>query len=289
MNKTQHEYFVTRYSLIPDAQIDIETASGVTKEEKFMNWLNSFSEINKKETTYRNTNYVLYCKKRSDNCFILSFGKALKDSVGEKTETGIIDTTISNYKKCTILFNIPRQWILIQKNSAIASDIEQQKNLISRVITQFLNDYHLVFSIDLITQKRHFWEYIKANKDSITEIEITLSSPNFLRGIKTVTDILHQTNDIYNNTSIGVQLQNTEGHLTINEDNEFLKDAIKYSSAGGGKWKVKSSTDQIYKSTDNPYIINLPSDLYEEFENEENQGFIKDAFSEVKNYDVEVD
>lgn len=289
MNNTKHEYFVTRYSLIPDAQIDIETASGITKEEKFLNWLNSFSEENKKETIYRNTNYVLYCKKQSDNCFILSFGKALKDSVGEKTETGIIDTPIHNYKKCTILFNISRQWILIQKNSAIASDIEHQKNLMARVMTKFLTDYHLVFSIDLITQKRHFWEYIETNSDSITEVDITLSSPNFLRGIKTVSDILHQTNDIYNNTSIGVRLQNADGHLTISKDNEFLDDAIKYSSAGGGKWKLKSSTDKVHKSTDNPYIIELPTDLYEEFEKEENQESIKDAFSEVKNYDEEVD
>lgn len=41
------EYFITRYSLIPDTQIDFDTFNGVTKEEKFVNWLVTFSQEKK--------------------------------------------------------------------------------------------------------------------------------------------------------------------------------------------------------------------------------------------------
>ena len=41
----QKEYFITRYSLIPDAQIDIATLTGITKEEKFYEWLLSFERL----------------------------------------------------------------------------------------------------------------------------------------------------------------------------------------------------------------------------------------------------
>lgn len=56
------DYFIVRYSLIPDTQIDIDTAIGISKESKFLNWLSSFNTDGRKETTHYGTNYALYCK-----------------------------------------------------------------------------------------------------------------------------------------------------------------------------------------------------------------------------------
>lgn len=46
LEKTK-EYFITRYSLVPDSQIDLASLAGVTKEQKFYNWISSFSEQKK--------------------------------------------------------------------------------------------------------------------------------------------------------------------------------------------------------------------------------------------------
>ena len=46
------DYFIVRYSLIPDTQIDIDTAIGISKESKFLNWLSSFNTDGRKETTH---------------------------------------------------------------------------------------------------------------------------------------------------------------------------------------------------------------------------------------------
>ncbi len=280
------EYFITRYSLIPDTQIDFDTFNGVTKEEKFVNWLVTFSQEKNKETDYRGSNYILYCKKISNISFFISFAKEFHDVIGQKTDSGIIDTPIENYKKCNIIINTKHQWMIIEKSTSISSPIENQKNIIANVISKFLKPKDLYFEIGIMAEKNYFWEYVSANKDSITDIEITLSSPNFLEGIKTVDSFLHRTNEAYNNTSIGIHLKNEEGHLNIDTNNEFLQDAIRYSSSGGGKWKVKSSTDKTgCSNVDNPFIIRLPEEISQLKDSDLKS--INNAFEHIKRIDPE--
>lgn len=261
MEEKQKDYFITRYSLIPDKQIDIDTAIGISKESKFMDWLMSFQQEKCKETTYYNINYTLYCKKISEYCFFMSFAKELHDIIGEKTEDGIKDIPIKNYKKCNIIIHTLNQWMIIERNSDIYSTIEYQKNQIATIISRFLKPKYLYFELGIMTEKNNFWQYVAANKDSLTDLDVTFSSPNFLRGLDTVSDLLHETNNIYNNTSMSIHLKNEDGHLNIDNKNPFLQDAIRYSSSGCGKWKVKSSTAKVYSSTDNPFIVQLPEDV----------------------------
>ena len=143
MEEKQKDYFITRYSLIPDKQIDIDTAIGISKESKFMDWLMSFQQEKCKETTYYNINYTLYCKKISEYCFFMSFAKELHDVIGEKTEDGIKDIPIKNYKKCNIIIHTLNQWMIIERNSDIYSTIEYQKNQIATIISRFLKPKYL--------------------------------------------------------------------------------------------------------------------------------------------------
>lgn len=281
----QKDYFITRYSLIPDRQLDIDTAMGVSKEMKFMDWITSFNQEKRKETTYYGTNYALYCKQLSEDCFFMSFAKELHDVIGEKTDEGIKDIPIGNYKKCNILINTLNQWMIIEKNTDISQSIEGQKNLIANIISKFLKPKNLYFEIGIMTEKSYFWQYVAANKGTITDVDITLSSPNFLRGIKTVGALLHETNDTYNNTSVSIHLKNEDGRLNIDSNNEFLQDAIRYSSAGGGKWRVKSTTSKGYSNADNPFIIPLPEDIGELKDSD--LQIIESTFKKVKHLDSE--
>lgn len=61
MEDRQLEYFIARYSLIPDTQIDMDTILGKTKEIKFAEWLESFESEKKKEIEFNGYNYVVYC------------------------------------------------------------------------------------------------------------------------------------------------------------------------------------------------------------------------------------
>lgn len=262
MIEKKKDYFATRYSLIPDLQLDFGSLQGLTKEDKFLDWLLSFVEEKKKEICYHGKNYTLYCKQISANCFFMNFAKELHETIGEKTDEGIQDTLISNYKKCNIIIETKNQWMLIEKKSNISNGIESQKNLIANVISKLLKSKNLCFELGIMTEKNNFWEYVMTNKNCLTDVDITLSSPNFLSGINSVSDFLHEMQDSYNNTSVKVHLKNEEGHLIINPENMFLQDVVRYTSAGCGKWKIQTTTDKTgCSSTDNPYIIPLPEDI----------------------------
>lgn len=285
-NEKQKEYFITRYFLIPDNQIDIDTMFGITKEDKFMDWIMTFQEEKSKEIDYRGTHYVLYCKQISSESFFMSFAKELHDIIGQKTDEGIIDTPMGNYKKCNILINIPNQWMVIEKNADVSNSLESQKHLIENVISKFLKPKNLYFELGIMAEKKYFWDYVSANKDTITDIDITLSSPNFLEAIKTVTDLLHKTNERYNNTSMSIHLKNEDGRLNIDSNNEFLQDAIRYSSAGGGKWKIKSINDKKgCSNADNPFIIHLPEEIGQLKDSDLH--IINNTFKHIKRIDPE--
>ena len=280
------DYFATRYSLIPDLQLDFASNQGITKEKKFMNWLLSFEKEKKKEVFYRAKNYTLYCKQVSINCFFMSFAKELQETIGQKTDDGIQDTLINNYKKCNIIIQTDNQWMLIEKNLNISNGIESQKNLIANVISKALDGQSLYFELGIMTEKNNFWKYVMTNKNCLTDIDITLSSPNFLSGVTSVSDFLHQMQDSYNNTSVKVHLKNEKGHLIINPDNVFLQDVVRYASAGCGTWKMKTTTDKTgCSSSDNPYIIPLPDDISQLKDSD--QKYITSAIEHMKQIDSE--
>lgn len=260
----QKEYFITRYSLIPDAQIDIATLTGTTKEEKFYEWLLSFEREKRKEIVCGKKHYVLYCKKIEGDSFLLIFAKEFEDIVGQKKEEGIENVSISNYKTCNILINTTNQWMIIEKCIDISQTIITQKNMIATVIAKCMRPKDLYFELGIISKKNDFWDFITSNKDTITDVNITLSSPNFLKGITSVDEFLHETNEKYNNTSVTIHLRNEDGRLNIDNNNLFLQDAIRYSSAGCGKWSVKSSANRkAYTNEENPFIVNLPENISE--------------------------
>ena len=280
------DYFITRYSLIPDRQIDFESFMGVTKEQKFLDFLLSFESERKKEILYNGYNYALYCKQLSPIHFFMSFAKGTDKIIGEKTDEGIMDSYVEDYKKCNILINIQSQFFIIEKNFEVSGNFISLKNIISKVITRFLENRYLHFELDLLTEKNDFWKYVSTNSGDITDVEIKLSSPNLLDGILSVSDFLRKTNEQYNNTSFLFKLSNDKGNLNINPDNPFLQDAIRYSSAGCGTWKAKSkNSSKWYKNTDNPILLKLPDELGQLKDSDRQE--INEAFEHVKRIDPE--
>ncbi len=256
------EYFIARYSLIPDSQMDLETVIGITKEEKFLDWINSFQTEKKKEVEQNGCNYILYCKKISEDRFFMSFAKETNKIIGEKTDEGIVDSPILDYKKSNILINTRSQIFIIQRNPNVSSLITTQKNVISKTITKLLESKFLYFQLDMVTERNDFWKYIANNAGEISDLEIKLSSPNLFDGIITVSDFLRKTNKTYNNTSFSFRLSNEEGNLNIDPNNPFLQDAIRYSTAGCGSWKAKNKgSAKWYRNTDTPYLLHLPDNL----------------------------
>lgn len=259
----KHEYYVARYSLIKDNQLTFEDFwSEKTKEEKFIEWLNSFTKEHRKEIDYRKTNYVIYCKQLQElesRYYMMTFAKEKQLIRGKKADTGIETEKLDDYKDCHIFIDVKRQFFLIERNGELGNNIVQQKNVIANVITRIFEKRLLYFELELLTEKNNFWEYIRENNGKISEIEFQLVTPNFL-GIKTVREMLQKLN-IYNNTRCQFKLQNDEGKLTIGENDEFINDAVKYTSNGGGRWRIKALEHTETTSEDTPTSYDLSDNV----------------------------
>ncbi len=259
----KHDYYVTRYSLIKDKQLTFEDyLSEKTKEEKFVEWLNSFTKEHRKEIDYKKTNYVIYCKQLKElgtRYYMMTFAKEKQLVRGKKADTCIETEELEDYKDCHIFIDVERQFFLIERNSELGNDIIQQKNIIAKVITHILENRFLFFELELLTEKNNFWEYIHENNGKVSEIEFQLVAPNFL-GIKTVREMLEKLN-IYNNTRCQFKLQNEEGKLKIDENDEFIKDAVTYTSSGGGSWKIKALQSKESTSEDTPEKYDLSDNV----------------------------
>ncbi len=259
----KHDYYVTRYSLIKDKQLRLEDfLSEKTKEEKFVEWLDSFAKEHRKEIDYKKTNYVIYCKqlhKLGTRYYMMTFAKKKQLVRGKKADTGIETEELDDYKDCHIFIDVERQFFIIERNSELGNDIVQQKNIIAKVITHIFENICLFFELELLTEKNNFWEYIHKNNGKIVEIEFQFVTPNFL-GIKTVREMLQKLN-IYNNTKCQFKLQNDEGKLIIDENDEFIKDAVKYTSCGGGRWRAKALQNTESTSEDTPTKYDLSDNV----------------------------
>lgn len=253
------EYFVVRFSLIPDSQMNINSyLHPKSKELIFKEWLDSFTS--NKECTHKNHNYALYCSKISETRYVITFAKQKKTSVGKKTIRGIEDVDIDDYRKCTILIDLSHQFMMISKNTDISTKVEVQKDLINTLINKFLVEFSLYIELIIYSEKNDFWKYVTEHQKEITELELQLASPNLLRGIHTVSDFLHELNGKYNNTSTTIKLSNPSGNLQIPQD-EFLEDAIRYTFSGCGNWKLKTISGKPITNADNLKIEKLPSNL----------------------------
>lgn len=144
-----------------------------------------------------------------------------------------------------------------------------KKNELVRVLNRIFEPKGLTISIDFITEKQEFWNFVKENKGSIKKLEIQLTARNFLGSIRNVTQLLDQCKKSFNNTRTKFSFSNDQGNLKIPEDDEFIIDAIKYSSSGCGGWKVTtndkskslSSANSVAQQTiDIDNISNLTND-----------------------------
>lgn len=253
MQKNQNEYLATRYSLIQEKQITMEgyLNQTKTKEELFSEWLLDLSERNKQEITMIQDEYIIYCKAIDSEKFILNFAKKTYETIGKKTEKEIRDETVENYIPFYIILNKKNQVMFIQKKNEFSTNISTQRNNIEKVINAAISKTGYTIKIDFITEKSDFWNYVRENKGSIKSLNITLTAPNFLKGISSVREFLSDLKSTYNNTETKISLSNEKGNLNVPEDNKFLKDAVSYSSSGCGSWKIKTTkSTKAYSNED---------------------------------------
>lgn len=258
---SQTEYFSSCYSLIQDAQYNIQLMD-IDKKTAFIKWLNTFSDEHFKNINLTSKKqYTITCKKYDDKKYFMKFARVHQKTVNKKMEDDFISTQITDYPNCKIFIDTENNIMIIEKNMNVAQSIVKLKDLIAKVISKDISSFGYSICIELVTKATDFWYYVNENCNNLRYIEFTLVYPNFLNGYETVKEFIRGF-DNYNPEIVTTRIENKEGHLKLPKNKKFITDALGYASSGAGSWKVSAKGSQRLKSSESvPTMHQLPSDI----------------------------
>lgn len=102
--------------------------------------------------------------------------------------------------------------------------------------------------INQITEKATFWEVVKTYQGQITSAEFRYATPNVLGLRSAINERLKEYKDQENANQVRVTLENSKGGLQL--DSQEVRDAVEYTSEGGGSAKLKVGPKNVYDSED---------------------------------------
>lgn len=263
-NKTI-EYFCCRYSLFKEEQIHInDILSPKTKEESFILFIRELEKRIKLELSCGKDSFILYfIGQISDMKYLLKFAKKVKRTINQPTGTDIEQMPLEDYPWCSIIVDIDQQRFLISKNNEITTDISTLKNHIAKAISKRLNEVQISLQLELLTDKKSFWESIHYNEGEIQYVELTLISPNYLGQSYSTTKMLKEMKGEINNDSVIMKFTNERGKLKVLPNNHFFTDMLEYIANGCGCWKIKSKSQRkVIKSEQQAIMYPLDKDIY---------------------------
>lgn len=115
-------------------------------------------------------------------------------------------------------------------------------------INESLPDSGWTISVNAIIEKQSFWEAVERHKGEITRAEFSYVTPN-VPGIRSkLNDRLKEYREQENAQEVTVTLKEPKGNLKF--DSQEVRDAVEYTSEGGGTVKLKAGIETVFDSTD---------------------------------------
>ena len=234
-------YIVARYFLDKDAQMHIDDIlMPKTKEEIFLDFLSQLK--NEKYICGHISNHqyrVYFSKTFSDTRLLLKFAKRKDIILNTATEFDIDKINKDDYPFSYIIVDTDRQLFLIQKNKEISTNSETLINSIEKIFSSFLIKKDILLRLTPITKSVTFWNAVEENTGKISSLEFEFLSPNYLGQTYKINELMKELKNETNTNSMKMAIKNEKGNLTIFKKYPFFKNALKYISNGGGKWKMK--------------------------------------------------
>jgi hypothetical protein len=276
------KYYAYRYFLVPFDQVSVFQNSVGSKNDIIINILKKVEEQNKTSKIISNTRYLVYYIGRIDNdTVVYKFAKEKKITLREEGDYDIEDKRDFDYPYIYFIINYKHQIILIQKNTSVFNHTSDASNLLEKWIPNSEEMYDYNFSIDPITYEHSFWEHVKSGY-SISELNLTLKSPNLFDGLIDTNELLKKLKNVFNNNTTTIKLSNDKGKLHIPEEN--VKNHIKYITAGGGKWELEmliNGKSTCFSSIDNIKHIEIPREFDQFIHEKQTKDYLYNKIDEI--------
>jgi len=202
------------------------------KEHKniiFQELLSSFPEL---KSNTNNLHQMVVVNK--DDWFVFKLG--IQKSIEIENEN-FDKERINNWPHITVIINNRPdcQFIAISKNLKAFSSTNVVSNILSDTLRPHLKNYQLSMRVEVLFDKKEFWNLVHSNRGKITSIRFELISPNMANISKCLKVDLKQINLDTNSHRTCLELNSADDTaLEIRENNEVIDGLVEYSSQGGG-------------------------------------------------------
>ena len=249
-----------RYFIVPSDQLSFFD----TVEEKRKEALKSFfNEIERqKKITYElagRKHILVFNKKISDYIYVCKFGKEVSETICRESDTDIENTIEPNFPFVYTIIDVKKQIILIEIKTSVFASVITTKNKIQECfnISFALRGFDVI--LEEITEESDFWTYIESS-EGVYEVSLKLNSPNLFGGKIDTNEMLKEVQQEYNNTHLIFTLCSEKAKLWLKKTNKGLNNALKYISAGAGRWSlttISNGQKQKYESEHNIKKVSL--------------------------------
>lgn len=146
-----------------------------------------------------------------------------------------------------VLWSAESQMIFIEKPKKDQMSVISIINNLQAYLNGRLLSHGFVVLIAPLQYKSSFWEVID-KYDIKYSVEFTLFAPNFLDATSSARDIVECNKKDYNANKTSFKLENDEGNLQIQKDDNFIGSLLAWIVAGAGKWVAEVGTESGKKS-----------------------------------------
>lgn len=172
-----------------------------------------------------------------------------------ESESDIENIAEVDYPFIYVIIDTRRQIVLFELKTSVFSSLNVAKEKLKTCFENIFTLYGFEVLFEEIADSSTFWTFVN-DSHGIYEVSMTLNSPNLFGGFNDTNDMLKDISKTYNNNQTMIKLSAKEANLTnIDQNNKALKDAVEYTSGGGGEWTLtvssKENTRKTYKSKHN--------------------------------------
>ena len=195
---------------------------------------------------------------------LLKLARIQEQTLYSILEDDINEQTISNYPFVHVVFHLKNQSFLIERKSAVFSDVNSAKNVLEQLLNEKMREYYSELSIMPISNEMGFWDGIKV-LEKLDEVTLFMKSPNLWLGESSTEEALKDLENEYANDELEISLRSSAG--VIKPDNARMRRVIDYITKGGGWWRIKgkkSGERKIISSRDNVESLSLPKNSLED-------------------------
>lgn len=188
-------------------------------------------------------------------------GRAIATHENTPPEDGFDETTRTSWRAANVLIDTrdhsDGQKLAFQYHANVGKPLPIAESFVKH-INEVNPDSGWIMEINLITERKSFWDAANKHKGKITSAEFTFVTPNILNIRSRLNDELKLKRKNHNAITASETLNNPDGNLNL--EGKDIEDSVNYISEGGGKSKLKVRNSTVYDSDKEEKLVEIEED-----------------------------